>query len=115
MINKALKDRIDLEAITKNIEETYKPATIKLTSYEQEQEDNAIISYEELVDSASRSINYESNYTTENGIDIKKVDLTNQESSISETNTRIEVTLMSYEKEEAFLKALKQLQSTLVR
>ena len=37
MISKAKKDMIDLESITKNIEETYKPINIKLTSYEEEQ------------------------------------------------------------------------------
>ena len=45
---KSRRDMIDLEKITKNIERDYKPANINLTSYEQEQEDNAIISYQEL-------------------------------------------------------------------
>ena len=43
---KSKRDMIDLERITKNIEKDYKPTNINLTSYEQEQEDNAIISYQ---------------------------------------------------------------------
>ena len=49
VLKKAKKDRIDLEAITRNIEENYKPAAVRLTSYEEEQESNAIISYQELL------------------------------------------------------------------
>ena len=53
------KERFDLEAITRNITENYKPAMVQLTSYEQEQEDNAIISYEELVNKMENNhINY---------------------------------------------------------
>ena len=56
-------ERFDLEAITKNISENYKPVNVRLTSYEQEQEDNAIISYEELVNKMNASkINYDNNY-----------------------------------------------------
>ena len=40
---------IDLAAISKRIEEDLKSKTIELTEYEVEQEENAIISYEELV------------------------------------------------------------------
>ena len=43
------KDGFDIEAVCKNIEKNYKPETIKLTSYEEEQENNAIISYRACV------------------------------------------------------------------
>lgn len=114
-IKKAKKDRIDLEAITRNIEENYKPAMIELTSYEQEQENNAIISYQELLSNKdSKQVNYDDEFESTMDIDVKKVDLT--KSSGSEIpKTKIEVSLMNYQQEEAFLKALKQLQVDLSR
>lgn len=47
-------------------------------------------------------------------IDVKKVDLKKQNGE-ELPKTKIEVTLMNYEMEEAFLKALKQLQNNLAR
>ena len=44
-------DSMDILSICEAIESDYKPGTIELTSYEEEQENNAIISYEELVKS----------------------------------------------------------------
>ena len=113
MISKARKDMIDLESITKNIEETYKPVNIKLTSYEEEQENNAIISYKELLNTNNNAVNYEE-YDNKTDIDVKKIDLNTVEDSTINT-PKIEINLMSYEKEEAFLQALKKLQSTLAR
>lgn len=44
------KTEIDtLESIKETIEKEYKPETIILTDYEKEQEENAIISYDELI------------------------------------------------------------------
>ena len=113
MISKARKDMIDLESITKNIEETYKPVNIKLTSYEEEQENNAIISYKELLSTNNNAVNYEE-YDNETDVDVKKIDLNTMDDD-SVSNPKIEISLMSYEKEEAFLQALKKLQSTLAR
>ena len=113
MISKAKKDMIDLESITKNIEETYKPVNIKLTSYEEEQENNAIISYKELLSTNNNAVNYEE-YDNETDVDVKKIDLNTMDDD-SVSNPKIEISLMSYEKEEAFLQALKKLQSTLAR
>lgn len=115
VLKKAKKDRIDLEAITRNIETNYKPVTIELTSYEQEQENNAIISYEELVSNKdAKKVNYDDNYENNMDIDVKKVDLKKQNGE-ELPKTKIEVTMMNYEMEEAFLKALKQLQNNLAR
>lgn len=114
-LQKAKKDRIDLEAITKNIEENYKPANIRLTSYEEEQESNAIISYQELLSSKdSNQINYDETFENRIDINVKKVDLENNNGS-EVPKTKLEVSLMNYEMEEAFLKALKQLQNDLAR
>ena len=114
-IMKAKKDRIDLEAITRNIEENYRPATIELTSYEQEQENNAIISYQELLSNKDMNqVNYDDDFENSTDINVKKVDLNNNKGT-EVPKTKIEVTLMNYEMEEAFLKALKQLQNDLAR
>ena len=108
--------KFDLEKITKNIERDYKPANINLTSYEQEQEDNAIISYQELLNSKDKNhVNYDGSFNNKTDIDIKKVDLSNNEKNGYDEHNQINITLMSYEKEEAFLKALKQLKIDLAR
>ena len=113
---KSRRDMIDLEKITKNIERDYKPANINLTSYEQEQEDNAIISYQELLNSKNKNHdNYDGSFNNKTDIDIKKVDLSNNEKNGYDEHNQINITLMSYEKEEAFLKALKQLKIDLAR
>lgn len=112
---KSRKDMIDLEAITKNIETNYKPAIVELTSYEQEQENNAIISYDELLEARGKDgVNYDNEYQNSSDINIKKVNLSDKLGD-EIPQTKIEVTLMSYEKEEAFLKALRQLQNDLAR
>lgn len=111
---KSRMDMLDLETITKNIERDYKPLNIELTTYEKEQENSAIISYEELVNTkGTHNINYDDSYEYDSPVSVKKVEL---EKSINPNETiqpRLEVTLMSYEKEEAFLKALKKLQRDL--
>ena len=113
---KSRRDMIDLEKITKNIERDYKPANINLTSYEQEQEDSAIISYQELLNSKDKNhVNYDGSFNNKTDIDIKKVDLSNNEKNAYDEHNQINITLMSYEKEEAFLKALKQLKIDLAR
>lgn len=115
IMTKALKDRIDLEAITKNLEANYRPLNIELTSYEKEQENNAIISYDELVRSRNtKTLNYDDNFINNTNIEVKKLDL-DINTKTTEVEPRVEVCMMSYEKEEAFLKALKQLQRDLAR
>lgn len=115
-INKARKDMIDLEAITRNIESDYKPINIELSSYEQEQENNAIISYEELVNNKDNTnVNYDETYENSSvDVDVKKVDLSDTYGVNVERENYV-VSLMSYEKEEAFLRALRKLQSDLAR
>lgn len=115
ILKKAKKDRIDLEAITKNIEKNYKPAAIRLTSYEEEQENNAIISYEELlVNKDNQRINYDDSYQNKIDLNVKKVNLEDN-TGTELPRTKLEVSLMNYKQEEAFLKALKKLQSDLAR
>jgi hypothetical protein len=107
---KSKKTMLDLDKITANIERDYKPLNIELTSYEQEQEDNAVISYEELKNK-STSVTYEEE-PDETGV--KKIDF-NKTIDLDHTQ-KIDVPLLSnYEKEEAFLRALRQLQKDLAK
>ena len=109
------KDGFDIEAVCKNIEKNYKPETIKLTSYEEEQENNAVISYEELLKNKDKiSVSYDDEYEFEEPtLSVKKFDLTNTSETPVIDESKLKVQLMSYEKEEEFLKALKDLQSNL--
>lgn len=87
--------------------------TIKFTDYEKGQEDKAIISYDELLNKGN---NYELNYEKEemhDDLSVKKVDLDNLVNKNNNTVSNIEVRLISFQKEEAFLEALKRLQKEL--
>ena len=109
------KDDFDIEAVTKAIEKDYKPETIRLTSYEEEQENNAVISYEELLKNKDKiSVSYDDEYEFEEPtLSVKKFDLTNTSETPVIDESKLKVQLMSYEKAEEFLKALKDLQSNL--
>ena len=115
ILNANNTDNFDIEAVSKDIEKNYKPETIKLTSYEEEQENNAIISYEELVKNKDKlNYTYDDEYQSDiPELKVKKFDLTNT-SEIPVVDNKIEVQLMSYEKEEEFLNTLKELQKNLL-
>src|SRR5574344_623354 len=121
-------DELDLKQISTAIaEETPKP--INLNAYEKEQEQKAIISYDELV--AKEKDAEEINYKTEEdiaGLKVKAVDMDNltkpielpkmkEATKIINEDIPLEQSknsvLISYAKEEAFLEALKKLQSLL--
>ena len=87
--------------------------TIKFTDYEKDQEDKAIISYDELV---NKGANYELNYETEemhDDLSVKKVNLDNLIKEKNDSTPNLEVRVISFQKEEAFLEALKRLQQEL--
>lgn len=99
--------------ISKDIDDVDSP-NIAFTDYEKDQENKAIISYEELL---KKTNDYELNYEKEEQFDdlkVKKVNLDNV-GTIKEVRERpkIEVRVISYAEEEAFLKALKTLQKNL--
>ena len=101
-----------LKQIAESIENTpVKP--VNFTPYEKEQEEKAIISYDELL---SNTGEYKINYLNEEKKDdviVKKVDLNNI-ATINKVETKKEgIHLMSLEKEEEFLLALKELQKSL--
>ncbi len=103
--------------ITKNLEKNNDDNNmhIDFTDYEKDQEEKAIISYEELL---NKNNNYELNYSKEEMQDdllIKKFDLDNLVNHDAEAkDNKMEVRVISYAKEEAFLQALKQLQKELL-
>ena len=101
--------------IVKEIQENIgkEEPTIKFTEYEKDQEDKAIISYDELLNKKSNySLNYEKE-EMQDDLSIKKVDLDNIMSNQAATTPKVDVRVISFAKEEAFLQALKQLQKEL--
>ena len=109
-------DSMDILSICEAIESDYKPDTIELTSYEEEQENNAIISYDELIKSKSvNAINYDADYKYDSDeLSVRKINIEEYKMSEKcEKEIELKVKLMHYDKEEAFLKALKQLQQNL--
>ncbi len=109
------KEEKTLLNIVNDLETNYKPEPIDLSSYEREQEDTAIISYQELLSRTSNNIYYEDEY--DSGFDdvkIQKVD--NKEMSNTQELVDLpKAVMMRYESEEDFLSALKVLQKNLVR
>lgn len=107
-----ITDPDNLQSIATAIKNDAKPVTF--TSYEKEQEDKAIISYDELLSNTGK---YEFNYASEDdkdGVSIKKFDLENLVSeSVKGEETKMEVHLFPLKREEEFLKALKELQKSL--
>ena len=110
------KKKDTLIDIVNNLETNYEPQPIDLTKYEQEMENTAIISYEELLErTASNKIVYEDDYNSgTDEIVVKKVDPTNM-SKTQELVDLPKAVMMDYGSEEAFLNALKVLDSNLVR
>ena len=107
-----VNDMLDLKEITRQIEQAPKNKNIELTPYEREQEEKAIISYDELIkNSNSMKINYDDEDTS-SGVLVKKVDLKNI-ADYNEDSTDTEVHSISYKEEEAFLEALKNLKNML--
>ncbi len=83
------------------------------TEYEKDQEDKAVISYDELL---NKTNNYELNYENEelhDDLSIKKVNLDDLVNKNVESTPKVDVRVISFAKEEAFLQALKQLQKEL--
>ncbi len=107
-----LDDPDNLKAIASKIESApVKP--VEFTSYEKEQEEKAIISYDELI---SNTGEYQLNYLNEEKKDdviVKKVDLDHLTTPVKDEGIKETIHLLSLEKEEAFLKALKELQRSL--
>ncbi len=123
MEKKTNSDELDLSSITKELE-NIRESNVKLTPYEEEQEEKAIISYDELLKTKSDlKINYQEEETLDNVL-VKKVDMENMTSELDMSEVREQIkkkeeetnkapVVISYEKEEAFLESLKKLQQML--
>lgn len=102
---------LDLDSLTKKLQ-SEKNERLSCDEYEKDQEEKAIISYDELVNhKTGYAINYEKEEVLDDVV-VKKVDL----NDLVNTSIRDEikdVRVISYQKEEAFLSALKELNSIL--
>ena len=109
-------EEIDLKEVVNEIEESV-PPNIPFTSYEKDQEEKAIISYEELLaKNKTGRINYNEEAVLEDDISVKKIDLDhiiNAQKKIPEEQSRENSELFKFAEEEAFLKALKTLNKLL--
>lgn len=106
---------IDLKEVVENIENT-EPPTVEFTIYERDQEEKAIISYDELIArSKTGTINYGEEEVIDDELTIKKIDLDSivNSNEIEIQETKQENHLFKYTNEEAFLQALKQLNELL--
>ncbi len=101
--------------IVKEIRENMKndDVVINFTDYEKDQEEKAIISYDELLNKSNKyGLNYEKEDIYDD-LSVKKVDLDNLVNKNSEIKVNSDVRVISFAKEEAFLEALKRLQKEL--
>ena len=97
---------LDLESLTQKLKNEENIERINCTEYEKDQEEKAIISYDELLQKHNR---YALNYEKEEVIDdliVKKVNLNDLVNKNEEEKVTSEVRVISYQKEEAFLNAL---------
>ena len=106
---------IDLKCISEALDNGEK--NIELTKFEEEQEKDAIISYDELLrKTQSNEINYK-NEVMMDDLSVKEVDLENfiKENTDEINNVPVNNTVhvISYHQEEAFLESLKKLEKQL--
>lgn len=110
------KELTELETEAKELEQLAKGHEVKMTPYEEEQEEKAIISYDELLQKSSNvSIGY-SSFSNEDDVVVKQVDLNNTgkiELDPIQKELNSKVRIINYEHEEEFLNALKQLKNML--
>lgn len=76
-LDKQHKEYSDIEEISRRLEEQVKPQTIELTDYEKKQEEEAIISYQELLEAKNRSYNINDDEEIDSFIDELKSFRTN--------------------------------------
>jgi hypothetical protein len=107
-------ESLDLLSLTKELETIPKERVVDMTPYEAEQEEKAIISYDELVKkNYSGDISY-SDTTDNDDILVKQVDLTDtQRINLESIKDEKVVNLLDYKHEEQFLEELKDLDNKL--
>lgn len=106
------EEQSDIMKIARELASSGEQLNINLTSYEMKAEEDSIISYEELLKrSKNRILSYDDEDTNED-VSIKKIDLIATD-TLNEEEVKFKPLILSYEKEEALLMALKQLQKNL--
>lgn len=106
------KKKDELKEITQKLINDH--PKIECDSYEKEQEDKAIISYDELLKKSKiGTISYDDEEDL-GDLKVKKITVNNYTESNYDNKTKVEpVRVISYQKEEDFLDSLKKLQSLL--
>ncbi len=95
---------VNLKDVVKTIENN-EPSTIDLTNYENEQEEKAIISYDELLKrKEEKNINYNEEKVIDEGVRVRQISLDKIKNHSKNINSK-------YQKEEEFLAYLKELSS----
>lgn len=108
------KDDFDLLSVSHELESLPRERKVSLTPYEEEQEEKAIISYDELVNRKNENISYNNEFrTADNDILVKQVDLDKTQKVDLESSNDICEKDKDYKHEEEFLKSLKDLQKVL--
>lgn len=106
------EEDVDLKEIITNIEEST-PPVVEYTDYEKEQEEKAIISYDELLERSKMGmIKYDTEEANNKEVSIKKINL-DKLAKAENKEEKSKCSLFHYEKEEAFLKALQSLNELL--
>lgn len=105
-----INDSNELRDITKELENIPRERKIEMTPYEAEQEEKAIISYEELL-SKTNSMNIQMEDNLVENIQTGKIE--NQSEEVVKNEKQMVNPVPSYRHEEEFLNSLKQLQQTI--
>lgn len=105
-----INDSNELRDITKELENIPRERKIEMTPYEAEQEEKAIISYEELL-SKTNSMNIQMEDNLVENIQTGKIE--NQSEEVVKNEKQMVNSVPSYRHEEEFLNSLKQLQQTI--
>lgn len=112
-VNDEEGELLDLEGLTQKLKAEEQDDKIKFTEYEKDQEEKAIISYDELLEKHNKyGINYEKELHMDDLV-VKKVNLNDLENKDVQDEVKENVRVISYKREEDFLAALKELDALL--
>lgn len=117
MVEESKEDVFDLKNVTKELESLPKERTIQLTDYEREQEETAIISYDELVTQSiprleiSKALKEEVLEEYDYDVEVPEVEEIKEE--VKENVVEETTTTSNYDHEESFLDGLKDLKNSL--
>ena len=99
---------IDLGSLTNKLSSEANKEYDSLTEYERQQEEQAIISYDELLNKEQNKLRYTTEVNITPDLKVKQVDI----NSLNEVNSKSSV-VINIDEEETFLQTLKMLQNNL--